>query len=83
MIQRASQVLDCISKNEGKSRWGMVASSQMIDWFSCLRITLTDDHVGLRTEETANVRFQVLDMLVGPFDFKPKKLSPSVHAERR
>jgi hypothetical protein len=40
-------------------------------WFSRLRITLAGDHILLSVTESCEISLQEMEVLLGPFDFRP------------
>ena len=76
MIECASQIVECVPGNEGE-RDGCIASHfDPMDFVSRLRVTLDSESIRVLVPECPHSRFKILDVLVGPFDFRPDADQP-------
>ena len=69
MIQSAHQVVDSIASDCGNRGIVEVERSRFKDWLSGIQVVVKADSVCYRIAERKDSVFQVIDMLVGPFDF--------------
>src|ERR1700722_10836519 len=70
MVKRTSEVMKGISRDTGDIERDRLNIDEEIDQLSRLRITLGRDFIGATVLKSEDCRLQLLDMLVGPFDFK-------------
>jgi hypothetical protein len=69
VVESAHQVVNGIPGDCRNLGTVDVDGSRLQDWFASIRITIKPDTVGYRTAEGENSLFQVLDVLIGPFNF--------------
>lgn len=71
MVKDGSQIVDCLSRDDGQIRWDIGNAFNPMHPLSGFEILLGNDSVGLRFQKLQFGRFKFEDMLVGPFNFFP------------
>lgn len=71
VVEGASEVLQDVPGDTGNLKRDGLNVNEVIDQLTRLRITLGRDFIGVGCLKGEDCRLQLLDMLVGPFDFKP------------
>jgi hypothetical protein len=71
MIECASQVMECVPGNEGEGDRCLASDFDAMDFISRLRVILDSESIRILVPECPHSRFEIVDVLVGPFDFRP------------
>lgn len=79
MVKGAPEVLNNIPDDEGDVRRDILDASKVVDWPACLGVALYSDFVGVFTEEGFESAFQIVDVLIGPCDFRPNAYEAVSH----
>jgi hypothetical protein len=81
MIQRTSDILQAVSSDKSDLRGNVFDAAYVIDQLSRLRILLGRDYIRLGIEKGVDFDLQIIDVLFGPFDFKPNIVYATGHDE--
>ena len=79
MIQRASEIVNDISDDEGNTTGNRMNLLDAKRGMPNLRLFLGNKSIGVRVAELADSSLKVRDVLFGPFDFKPDALDSVSH----
>jgi hypothetical protein len=71
MIEGAAETLDSVSKDQRDLDWWLLNGRQVVMQASGIRIALDVDLVWVGREESLASDLEVLDVMIGPFDFRP------------
>jgi hypothetical protein len=69
MVKSASEIVDDISGNSGNVESVNMQRIDFEDWFSKLGLSLYADRLSGRFAQGQDDRFQIVEMLIGPFNF--------------
>jgi hypothetical protein len=70
-VESASQVVNCVPDDEAKTVRDRLADADAADVLSAIRIEFTSDEVRIALAKSFDFEPQILDMLIGPFNFSP------------
>lgn len=70
IVQARSKILKHISDNQRDAEGNLCCFGNLIDCFSRLRIAVSRDFIWVGTLEGENQPIQVIDVLLGPFNFE-------------
>ena len=71
MVQGAAEAVNGVASENGEASRRVPDARDIVDWFSRVRIALGPDFIRVGVEECADDAIQVMDVLFGPFDFRP------------
>jgi hypothetical protein len=78
-IERGSEVVNRVAKDSAHAVRGLCPYRRAIDNVSRVRFLLTDRFVGIRLQEPLDRGVELVDVLVGPFDFRMRSLQQLGH----
>lgn len=79
MVEGRSEVVDGVSGEEAPSWVRLFTNSYAPDEIARIRIFLSDNQIGVAVIESGDARFEIRDVLFGPFDFQPRRVNAFDH----
>ena len=71
IIQTGTEIVDCVSQNQGDLRREFLTDAKPDDAISRLGLIMSDLHIGTTIAEGSEFRLEILDVLCGPTNFPP------------